>query len=94
MSTVPSIIITTITDVRALAAAVRAGELSHAQREALAMLLYSVVEATALAPRAQQRYPDNDTAALGYLIGAWEPVTTAWAELVATLRSSGARHIA
>jgi hypothetical protein len=48
--------------VRALAAAVRDGELTPEQREHLVDLLHSVGTAVALARR--DRYPDNDSAAL------------------------------
>ncbi|MGH3824143.1 MAG: hypothetical protein ACRDRA_15135 [Pseudonocardiaceae bacterium] len=42
-----------------------------------------------LAPRAQQIYPDNDAAALGYVAAAWEPVATTYAELAGTVRTGG-----
>lgn len=47
------------------------------------------LRAATLAPRAEEIYPDRDTAALGYLVATWEPVATAYAELAATVRSSG-----
>jgi len=43
----------------------------------------------ALASRAQQHYLDNDTAPLGYLTGAWEPVERAYAELAGTVAFGG-----
>ena len=75
--------------VRALAAAVCDGELTPEQREHLGDLLHALGKATTLAPRAQRIYPDNDTAALGYLAGTWEPVQRTYAELAATVASGG-----
>lgn len=44
------------------------------------------------APRAERIYTDNDArAALGYLIGAWQPVQRAYAELAATVRTGHGR---
>jgi hypothetical protein len=55
--------------------AVRDGELTPEQRERLGDLLHSVGTAVGLARR--DRYPDNDSAALGYLIATWAPVSSA-----------------
>jgi hypothetical protein len=78
--------------VRALAAAVRDGELTPEQRERLGDLLHSVGTAVGLARR--DRYPDNDSAALGYLIATWVPVSSAYAELAAMVRCDGEGHAA
>ena len=80
--------------VRALATAVRDGELTPKQRECLISLIYSLGTAVTLAPRAERHYPDSDAAALGYLTATWAPVTTAYADLAATVRSSGEEHTA
>lgn len=86
MSTEPT---TTREYVRALAAAVRDGELTPEQRWCLADLLHSLNTAVRLAPRAQKNYPDNDAAALGYLTAAWADVQRYYAELAATVRGGG-----
>jgi hypothetical protein len=78
--------------VRALAAAVSDGELTPEQRERLVDLLHSLGTAATLAQRAH--YPDNDAAALGYLIATWEPVKRAYSELAATVCASGEEHAA
>jgi hypothetical protein len=59
------------TGVRALAAAVRDGELTPEQRTALIGLLLTVDAAARLAPRVREYYPDGDALAVGYLIGDW-----------------------
>jgi hypothetical protein len=61
--------------VRALTAAVRDGELTPEQREHLVDLLHSVGTAVGLARR--DRYLDNDSAVLGYLIATGAPVASA-----------------
>jgi hypothetical protein len=78
--------------VRALAAAVCDGELTPEQREHLGDLLRSVGTAVGLARR--DHYPDNDSAALGYLIATWAPVSSAYAESAATVGSGVERHAA
>ena len=78
--------------VHALAVAVRDGELTSEQRERLGDLLPSVGTAVGLARR--DRYPDNDSAALGYLIATWAPVSSAYVELAATVRHDGEGHAA
>ncbi len=90
MSTEP----TTIEHVRALALAVRDGELTPEQRECLVSLLYSLGTAVRLAPRAEQHYPDNDAAALGYLTATWASVEQDYAELAATVRGGSEEHAA
>ena len=90
MSTEP----TTTGHIRALADAIRDGELSPAQREHLVTLLHSLNTAATLAPQAQEIYPDCDSRALGYLIGAWAPVQRDFADLAATVRPSGEKHAA
>jgi hypothetical protein len=83
------------TDVRALADAVRHGELSAEQREHLVTLLHSVASAVRLAPRAQEIYLASNTAgALGYLQDCWQPVTGTYMELASTAESSGGEHAA
>jgi hypothetical protein len=77
---------------RALAAAVRDGELTPEQREHLVDLLHTLATAVALARR--DHYPDNDAAALGYLIATWAPIASAYAELAATIRRDGEWHAA
>jgi hypothetical protein len=67
--------------VRAPTAAVRDGELTPGQRECLAALLIDVDSAARLAP-------------VGYLIGNWQQVITAYAELAATARLGGDQHTA
>jgi hypothetical protein len=91
MSTEPT---TAHEHVRALATAVRDGELTPGQRAALAGLLLTVDAATRLAPRVQEYYPGSDAAAVGYLIGNWAPVRDAYAELVAMVASGGEGHAA
>ncbi|MBV9160663.1 MAG: hypothetical protein JO281_03705, partial [Pseudonocardiales bacterium] len=61
--------------IRALAAAVRDGELTPEQREHLGDLLHSVGTAVGLARR--DHYPDNDSAVLGCLIATGTPVSSA-----------------
>jgi hypothetical protein len=87
MSTEP----TTPEHVRALVIAVRDGELTPEQREALVDLLHSLGTAVTLAAR--DYYPDSEAAALGYLIATWAPVATAYAELTATV-ASGSKECA
>jgi len=77
---------------RALAVAVRDGELTPEQQEHLVDLLHNVGTAVGLARR--DHYPDNDSAALGYLIATWAPVSSAYAELAATVRHDGEGHAA
>ena len=87
MSTEPT---TTREHVRALAAAVRDGELTPEQRGCLAALLHCVGQAAALAPRSERIWASNDArSALEYLTGCWQPVERACAELAATVRGSG-----
>jgi hypothetical protein len=78
--------------VRALAVAVRDGELTPEQREHLVDLLHSVGTAVGLARR--DHYPDNDSAVLGYLIATGAPVASAYAELAATVCREGEGHAA
>jgi hypothetical protein len=61
---------------------IRDGELSPKQREHLADLLHSVALAAAVAPKAEQLYPNSDAAARRYLIVTWAPVERAYAELL------------
>jgi len=72
-----------------LAAAVLDGTLSDGQREVLAEPLHRADMAVALAPCACERYSDNPELTAVYAAAAWEPVGAAYAELVATVRSSG-----
>jgi hypothetical protein len=78
--------------VRALAAAVRDGELTPGQRERFAELLHTLGRAVAAARR--DHYPDNDSAALGYLIATWAPVQRDFAELAAMVCRDGEGHTA
>ena len=78
--------------VHALTAAVRDGELTPEQREQVADLLPTLATAVGLARR--DRYPDNDSAALGYLIATGTPVLRAYAELVATVCRDGEEQVA
>jgi hypothetical protein len=82
MSSVP----TTYEHVRALAAAVRDGELTPEQRTHMVTLLHDIGTAVTLAPRAQKQFPGDDARVLGYLIGTWAPVERAYVELAATVR--------
>lgn len=79
--------IPTCEQARALAAAVLDGTLSGGQREALAELLHRIDMAVTLEPRAAERYPDNEECQAYYVAGCWEPVGTAYAKLVAIVRS-------
>ena len=83
MSTEP----TTYEQTRALADAVRDGELTTTQRTALVDLLHSVATATRLASQAQEI--DSDAATVGYLMGTWAPVERDFAALAATVTVSG-----
>jgi hypothetical protein len=71
---------------RALVTAVRDGELTPEQRDRLVALLINVDTAAKLAPKVREYYPDSDAAAVGYLIGNWQQVITAYAELAATVQ--------
>ena len=73
--------------VRVLAVAVRDGELTPERGEHLGDLLHSVGTAVGLARR--DHYPDNNSAALGYLIATRVPVSSAYAEVVATVCRDG-----
>ncbi|HET9258173.1 MAG TPA: hypothetical protein VFO16_23660 [Pseudonocardiaceae bacterium] len=82
------------TGVRALATAVRDGELTSGQRECLAALLIDVDTAARLAPRVREYYPDCDAAAVGYLTGNWQQVITAYTSLLAAARPGGGEYAA
>jgi hypothetical protein len=77
---------------RALAVAVRDGELTPEQREHLGDLLHTISTAVTLTRR--DHHPDNDSAALGYLIATWAPVSSAYAELAATVCRDGEEQAA
>jgi hypothetical protein len=76
--------------VRALADAVRNNELTTEARSAMVALLLTVDAAARLVPKVLEHYPDCDAAAVGYLTGNWQPVATAYADLLVTItRPSG-----
>jgi hypothetical protein len=80
--------------VRALAAAVRDGELNPEQWECLVTLLHTLNTAVRLAPQAQEIYPDNDASALGYMSAMWEAVAASYTQLAATVHPGGEEHAA
>jgi hypothetical protein len=59
---------------------------------AMSLSLHTLATAVALARR--DHYPDTDSAALGYLIVTWAPVSSAYAELAATVCRDGEGHAA
>ena len=69
--------------INALAALVRNDTLTTAQREQTAVVLGMIGSAMRVAAQAIEQHPDDPASAASSVAGAWQPVATEYARLLA-----------